>query len=79
MKKITIFLLLGLSLSVYSQGKFGAFTGFNYSYFTDGVAGQVLAEESFGLQLGIVPQHLSIHNKKEPPLKRMLLLYYLNS
>ena len=44
MKKITILLLLGLSLSVYSQDKFGAFTGFNYSYFTDGIAGQVLAE-----------------------------------
>ncbi|WP_395634019.1 porin family protein [Flavobacterium sp.] len=54
MKKITVLFLLCFSFSAFSQHKFGAFTGFNYSYFTDGAAGQVLAEESFGLQLGVV-------------------------
>lgn len=81
MKKITFFLLLCLNFSAYSQDKFGVFTGFNYSYFTDGIAGQVLAEESFGLQLGIVyekelsakvhfrPKLAFSHKATEPKLK----------
>ena len=52
MKKILIILLF-ISNSSFAQNKFGAFAGVNYSYFTDGF-GQVLAEESFGLQLGVV-------------------------
>ena len=52
MRKIIIALLL-ISINSFAQNKFGAFTGVNYSYFTDGF-GQVLAEESFGLQLGVV-------------------------
>ena len=44
MKKITVLFLLCLSFTTFSQHKFGAFTGLNYSYFTDGAAGQVLAE-----------------------------------
>lgn len=52
MKKIIIILIF-ISQTIFAQDKFGAFTGVNYSYFTDGF-GQVLAEESFGLQLGVV-------------------------
>ncbi len=54
MKKFIAIVTICCSLSTFSQDKLGAFTGFNYSYFTDGIAGQILAEESFGLQLGIV-------------------------
>jgi hypothetical protein len=54
MKKIILFVATLTCGSVFGQNKLGAFTGLNYSYFTDGVGGQVLAEESFGLQLGIV-------------------------
>jgi hypothetical protein len=54
MKKSITLLFLCCNLSVFCQGKWGAFTGLNYSYFTDGIFGQVLAEESFGLQLGLV-------------------------
>ena len=45
-------LLLTIQIAI-SQNKLNAFAGANYSYFTDGVAGQILAEESFGLNLGI--------------------------
>lgn len=38
----------------YSQDNFGVFTGVNYSYLTDGFAGKVYAENSFGLQLGVL-------------------------
>lgn len=53
-RKITIACFL-VSNFMLAQEKIGAFTGINYSYFTDGV-GQVLAEESIGLQLGMVYQ-----------------------
>lgn len=49
----TIIACLLISNFILAQEKIGAFSGVNYSYFTDGV-GQVLAEESFGLQLGLV-------------------------
>lgn len=54
MKKIILFVAILSSCTFLGQNKFGAFTGLNYSYFTDTPGGQVLAEESFGLQLGIV-------------------------
>jgi hypothetical protein len=54
MKQIKIVLIVFfLTNLLHAQEKFGAFTGLNYSYFTDGF-GQVLAEDSFGLQLGVV-------------------------
>ena len=48
---LLLFLLLTFTLS-FSQHKFGVFTGVNYSYFTDGFAGQIGGEDSFGLQIG---------------------------
>ncbi|MBF6640906.1 PorT family protein [Flavobacterium sp. J49] len=54
MKKITLFAAVFTCCISFGQNKLGAFTGLNYSYFTDTPGGQVLAEESFGLQLGIV-------------------------
>jgi hypothetical protein len=53
MKKTIVSILLISTINVFSQGKFGIAAGVNYSYFTDGF-GQMLAEESYGLQLGIV-------------------------
>lgn len=52
MKKITTAIILMFCSIIYSQNKINAFTGINYSYFTNGVAGQILAEESFGLHIG---------------------------
>ncbi len=46
-------MILAFSFS-YSQNKFSVFTGVNYSYFTDGFADKIYAENSFGLQLGIL-------------------------
>jgi hypothetical protein len=47
----TLFLLLCGALSL-AQNQLNALAGVNYSYFTDGIAGQFLAEESFGLHIG---------------------------
>ena len=53
MKKLfTVSFILFCSTLV-AQNKINVFTGVNYSFFTDGIAGQILAEESFGLHLGI--------------------------
>ena len=53
MKKVIFIITLAIvSHFSYSQGNFGVFGGVNYSYFTDGFAGKVYAENSFGLQLG---------------------------
>jgi hypothetical protein len=52
MKQISTAIILMFCSIIYSQNKMNAFTGINYSYFTDGVAGQILAEESFGLHIG---------------------------
>ena len=54
MKKIILSLAILTSCTSFGQYKLGAFTGLNYSYFTDGFGGQILAEDSFGLQLGLV-------------------------
>jgi hypothetical protein len=54
MKKIILSLAILTCCTCFGQYKLGAFTGLNYSYFTDGTGGQILAEESFGFQLGIV-------------------------
>lgn len=63
MKKIKLLTiaLLFCSLS-YSQKNIGIFTGLNYSYFTDGFGGKIYAENSFGLQLGILYE-LEINEK----------------
>ncbi|WP_264565077.1 porin family protein [Flavobacterium sp. N3904] len=52
MKKITTTIILMFCSIIYSQNKINVFTGVNYSYFTDGIAQQILAEESFGLHIG---------------------------
>ena len=53
MKQIfNICLLLASVAALQAQNSFNAFAGVNYSYFTDGIAGQILAEESFGLHIG---------------------------
>lgn len=52
MKKITTAILLLFCTINYCQNKINVFTGINYSYFTNGIAGQILAEESFGLHVG---------------------------
>lgn len=52
MKNTLLFLLFIFSTSCFSQHKFGVFTGLNYSFFTDGFAGQIGGEDSFGLQIG---------------------------
>lgn len=51
MKQLFTIVILACSTTFYAQ-KINVFTGVNYSYFTDGIAGQILAEESFGLRLG---------------------------
>jgi hypothetical protein len=40
----------------YSQPKFGVFTGVNYSYFTDGFAGQIGGENTIAIQLGALAE-----------------------
>ncbi|HSD05598.1 porin family protein [Flavobacterium sp.] len=62
MKKITIAIILMFCSTIYSQNKINVFTGINYSYFTDGVAGQILAEESFGLHIG-ASYEIGLNNK----------------
>ncbi|HMC00824.1 MAG TPA: outer membrane beta-barrel protein [Flavobacteriaceae bacterium] len=53
MKKVIIILILTIvSNFSFSQENFGVFAGVNYSYFTEGFAGKVYTENSFGLQLG---------------------------
>jgi hypothetical protein len=52
MKKGIQFLICLCCCMAYSQPKFGVFTGVNYSYFTDGFAGQIGGENATGLQLG---------------------------
>ncbi|WP_298554544.1 porin family protein [uncultured Algibacter sp.] len=53
MKKTILisFSILIFNLS-HSQEKIGIFAGLNYSYFTDGILSQFLAENSLGLQIG---------------------------
>lgn len=52
MKRILTFLIVLITSLTFSQNKFGVFTGINYSFFTDGFAKQIYAEDSFGLQIG---------------------------
>ena len=52
MKKELIAIALLCSGILFSQPKFAVFTGVNYSYFTDGFAGQIGGENATGLQLG---------------------------
>lgn len=62
MKKITTAIFLIFCSIIYSQNKINAFTGINYSYFTDEIAGQILAEESFGLHIG-ASYEIELNNK----------------
>jgi hypothetical protein len=52
MKRTLIFIIVLITTVSSSQNKFGIFTGINYSYFTDGFAGQIGGEDSIGLQIG---------------------------
>lgn len=52
MKKNSTAIILMFCSIIYSQNKINVFAGINYSYFTNGVAEQILAEESFGLHIG---------------------------
>ena len=55
MNKIILFSLTLLLFNLtYSQKNIGVFTGVNYSYLTDGFGGKIYAENSFGLQLGVL-------------------------
>ena len=51
MRKWLVFVAF-FSISAFSQPKFGVFAGMNYSYLTDGFAGQIGGENSKGIQLG---------------------------
>ena len=62
MKKITTSIILMFCSIIYSQNKINIFTGINYSYFTNGVAEQILAEESFGLHIG-ASYEMELNNK----------------
>lgn len=52
MKKITTVIILMFCSISYSQNEINVFAGMNYSYFTDGIGKQALAEQSFGLHIG---------------------------
>ena len=52
MRSILTFAVALFTTLTFSQNKFAVFTGVNYSYFTDGFAGQFLGEDSVGLQIG---------------------------
>lgn len=52
MNKIIVFSIILFSTTVFSQNKFGVFSGINYSYFTNGVFKDINAENSIGLQIG---------------------------
>lgn len=55
MKKIFLFFIAStITLTTFSQNHFGVFAGVNYSYFTDGFAGKIYAEDSFGIQIGML-------------------------
>lgn len=56
MKKGIQFLICLYCCMAYSQPKFGVFTGVNYSYFTDGFAGQIGGENAIGIQLGALAE-----------------------
>ena len=53
-KNILLFLVFLSYFFTYSQKNISVFTGINYSYLTDGFASQIYAENSFGLQLGVL-------------------------
>lgn len=54
MRKIISLLVFLVTLNLYGQENFGVFTGLNYSYLTDGFQKQINAEDSFGLQIGVL-------------------------
>lgn len=56
MKKGVQFLICLYCCMAYSQPKFGVFTGVNYSYFTDGFAGQIGGENTIAIQLGALAE-----------------------
>ncbi|MFC6877760.1 porin family protein [Flavobacterium myungsuense] len=62
MRNILTFVIVLITSLSFSQNKFGVFTGANYSYFTDGFAGQVLGKDSIGLQIGALYE-ISLNDK----------------
>lgn len=62
MRKILTFAIALITSLSFSQDKFGVFTGINYSYFTDGFAGQIGGEDAIGLQIGALYE-ISLSNK----------------
>lgn len=56
MKKSFLILCFSLSGFVFSQPKFAVFSGLNYSYFTDGFAGQIGGENAIGVQIGALAE-----------------------
>jgi len=62
MKRILTFIIFLITTISSSQSKFGIFTGINYSYLTDGFAGQIGGEDSIGLQIGALYE-ISLNEK----------------
>ena len=62
MKTIFTLTICLFTTLIFAQNKFGVFSGINYSYFTDGFAGQIGGEENIGLQIGAVYE-ISLNNK----------------
>jgi hypothetical protein len=56
MKKSFFFIFILYNGLVFSQPKFAVFTGLNYSYFTDGFAGQIGGENTIAIQLGALAE-----------------------
>jgi|GEM_PF-968350 len=54
MKKSIILLALFLSTVAVAQSKFGAFGGLNFSMYTNGFAKDINADNSFGIQIGVL-------------------------
>jgi hypothetical protein len=62
MRSFLTFSIVLIATLSFSQNKFGVFTGINYSYFTDGFAGQIGGEDSIGLQIGALYE-ISLNDK----------------
>jgi len=56
MKKSFFFIFILYNGLVFSQPKFAVCTGLNYSYFTDGFAGQIGGENKIAIQLGALAE-----------------------
>lgn len=56
MKKSFFFIFFLYSGLVFSQPKYAVFSGLNYSFFTDGFAGQIGGENAIGVQIGALAE-----------------------